>query len=428
MALQESWSEETLKTLNGPVSPEFRKQAFDSFSALGLPSTKQEDWKYTNVSELAKRKFKTPSSKEFKSDEVNSFIFDEYKGARLVFLNGRFDESLSSFAELPKGVVVSSISEALKGDSKDIVQERLGKLASTKEEAFVALNTAFLTDGTFIKISKNVKLDEPVQILQITTKDEEDINANLRVLVVAEEGAEANIIERFVGLSSKAYFTSSVAEFSIAPNANVKHVRLQEEGEKAYHYSSIHLYQERDSHFETHTFSLGGKLVRNEIRPVLDGENIMSVLNGLSILSDEQHVDNFTIIDHAKPHSESSELYKGIYADKSNGVFSGQIIVREDAQKTNAFQANNSLLLSNDAKVETRPQLKIWADDVRCSHGATIGQLDDDALFYLRARGIPKDEARNMLIKAFASDVIEGIETPAVESYIESKLAEKLGA
>lgn len=425
------------KSLNGGKHVPFhgvRREAFERLLELGFPTSKQEEWKYTSVSPLARTSFHLPTGEESKlpsKSEVESFCAQGSDAPCFVFVNGSFVESLSSLGELPYGVFACPLRELLQaketdGYKRDDLLSHLGLYAPYGDQAFVALNTAFLNDGLFLKIKRRAVVDEPLQLLFLTTAGQDKIVTNPRVMIIAEEQSQASIIETYAGLGESTYFTSAVTEIAVSREATVDHYKVQQEGSKAYHVSTIQSMQERDSRLSLHSFSLGGLMVRNEVRPTLAGEGCETILNGLSVLCENQHVDNHTVIDHCKPHCESNELYKGIYADSSHGVFSGTIIVQPHAQKTNAIQSNQSLLLSETACVDSRPQLKIWADDVKCTHGATVGQLDEDALYYLQTRGIGRDQAQEMLMQAFAGDIVEQVKIELLRKYLKGLLEQRL--
>ncbi len=418
---------------NAPLHA-LRKRAFNQFEKVGFPTTKNEDWKYTNISRITDHTFALPPL-EFDSAEAAKLLeaanLEAETASKLVFVNGRFSAELSEVNESPVGFRVRSISEALKSGDDDqdrlLIEECLGSVASYEHESFVALNTAFVSDGALIVVEDEAKIDKPFQLVFLTTSDADNALSNSRVLVSLGEKSKSSLVECFVGAEDTEYLANSVLEVHAMQSAEFEHTRLQLESSKAYHVSNVSAAQASSSKFTSSCFSLGGKLVRNNASSVLRGEEIVATFNGLSVLGSEQHVDNNTLLDHAMPNSESHELYKGIYGDKSRGVFCGTIIVRPDAQKTNAFQSNSGLLLSDDASFDTKPQLKIWADDVKCSHGATVGQLDENGLFYLRSRGIPETSARRILVRAYASDVVSQVTSESVrglvDRFIDSKLA-----
>ena len=422
-------------SLNGQkASPvhEMRKAAFEKFQAMGLPHAKLEEWRYTNISKIGSLPLQLDVNPVCEEDVQLPAIAEELDAYTMAFVDGGYAEKLSSVSSLDvQGIHVASLKDVLGNTSHVLYQDvlqNLSKIAPTSTEAFVALNTAFVNDGVVLKLEKGAKLDKMLYCPFITSVASKTSITHPRMLVIAEDGSEAQLVQHFVGQDEKQYLTSGVVELVCGKNTNLTHITLQEEGSEAVHVSAIDVYQEESSHVQTYSFSLGGALVRNEVRPVLDGENIMTEMLGLSVLDAKQHVDNTTVIDHAKPNCESFELYKGIYADESKGVFSGTIIVRPDAQKTNAIQSSQGLLISERASCNSRPQLKIWADDVKCTHGATVGQLDDDALFYLMARGISKRKAQSMLVRAFSHEVIDKLESEPLHDYVEMRLINKLEA
>lgn len=399
---------------------EISKAAFKNFAEAGLPTTRDEDWKYTSLAKLEKAGFAPASgSASIAKDQITEFILEDLFKTHLVFVDGVYQEGLSNIVS-EEGLVIKNISSI---SDRGEFEKYLAKTAGSNKP-LVSLNTAYINDGAFIVIEKDAELSSPVHLVFVNTQDKAAINS--RVLIVAEENSKSEIVETYVGLNNAEYLTSNVTEIFVKKNAESHHYRVLRESDKATHISNIEVEQEDSSRFLTHAFNFGGKLIRNDISAVVNGEEVFTGLYGLNVASDEQHIDNNTVLDHAEPNCESDEQYRGIYGGKSKGIFSGTIIVRQDAQKTNAIQSNQSVLLSDDAESNSRPQLKIWADDVRCTHGATVGQLDDDALFYLRSRGIPKNEARNILVHAFASDVVNQVEHQILREYLEGLLTEKL--
>ena len=403
---------------------QIRKEAINRFSQSGFPTTRDEEWKYTDIAPLTKTDFGFSDSSAAAGMAVDDYLIDGLPAYCLVFVNGIFQSGISSVIEAPDNFQILPLREYLKKNDGQPGNE-LARYMPSEWDVFTALNTAFLDNGVVIYVPKNIVVDKPVQIIHINQGRSNNLTTP-RNLVVAEQGAAIKIIETFEGQGDQAYFTNSVNEIVVKSNADVEHFKIQNENRAAYHISSTYVHQQRDSRYFSHNFAFGGRLVRNNINATLDGEGIRCVLNGMYIGSDQQHIDNHTQIDHAKPHCESDELYKGILDDKARGVFNGKIFVRKDAQKTNAIQNNNAILLSEDANIDTKPQLEIFADDVRCTHGATIGQLDEDAYFYLRSRGIDKQQARQLLIFAFASDVIDRIDITPIREKLSQQLAEKL--
>jgi len=415
-------------SLNGEASStlhSIRREAINKFSNLPFPTVKDEEWKYTNISPLLKYSFK-PSFNlpKLNRSEIIKFLFEGMESYLLVFINGNFSKELSDLSRLPNGVVAGSIAEAIAIDSP-IIKKHLGKYADYKNQIFTSLSTAFMKDGAFIYVPNGKVVESPIHILFLTTSSEEQILSQPRNLFVAGKNSQLKVIEHFNSLNGNIYFTNTVTEIVLEENAVVDHIKLQEESKKAFHISRMEIDQERNSNFTSHSISFGGSISRNEINSIFNDEGGECMLNGLFITNESQLYDTHTMIDHAKPHCNSHEHYKGILDDSSRGVFNGKVMVRKDAQKTNAFQENNNIILSKEALVNTKPQLEIFADDVKCSHGATIGQLDMDAMFYLKSRGIGEESARSILIHAFASDVIKSIKVKPIRNYVEEILTEK---
>lgn len=422
------------KSLNGekklPIHAQ-RKAALAALMQTGFPTPQLEEWRYTNVSEVVRQPLSLSQRvTELRPEQVRPYLVPGLNGSVMVFVDGVFSAALSTIQkegiQQESGVSIRQLASTIDGSNVGQAEKQLATQANFREHAFVALNTAFLKDGVVISIEKNRSVEQPIQLLFISTATQERMLTTPRVLVTAAEGSKACIVESYAGLGANSYLTSAVSEIFIAENASLEHYKIGREGEAGSHIGSLFVKQAANSNFRSHTFTFGGRLTRNEITMVLDGEGIDSSLIGLSVIRGDQHVDNHTVIDHAKPHCLSTERFKGIYGDRSKGVFNGTIIVRQDAQKTNAIQSNQSLLLSNEATIDTKPQLKIWANDVKCTHGATVGQLDDEALFYLRSRGVPKDEARRMLIQAFAGDIVNEVRREELREYLEQLLLQRL--
>lgn len=419
--------------LNGVATSPFhavRKQALSQFQEIGFPSQEQEEWKYTNTRVFRNSPFKqvsSPARLELTKEQVREQYAPYSDLTLLTFVDGFFSESLSD--EFPTGVKLGTIQAELHKQDSELVEllcTHFAKTADTNEHGFIALNTALVQDGALLTVEANQEIAKPICTIFLSSGSEENLASYPRLLLKLEKGAKAEVIEAYHALKDVAYVTNSVSEILLDQEARLEHSRLVFENSAALHVSKLALVQKSNSHFQSSVFNFGGSTIRNDISATLDGEYIESRLNGLNIGSKNQRVDNSTVIDHAKPNSESFELYKGIYADKSQGAFSGTIIVRPDAQKTNAEQSSKSLLLSDTAGANARPQLKIWADDVKCTHGATVGELDEEGLFYLRSRGIRQEEAKNLLIHAFASDVIKEVKSPELREYLENKLMQKL--
>ena len=371
---------------NNDVLSEMRHQAIESFDKLGFPTVKHEEWKYTNLKDVVTHALAFSGfngTGKSTPDDVAKFNIAGNEAHILVFENGIYNEKLSAGAIDDAGIKVMNLASAMELRE---VKQHLGNVASFEKESFVALNTAYIQDGIFIHVAKKATIEKPVHIIYINTSEDAGHVYTVRNLIVAEEGSKAVITESYHSLNTKCSgLTNSVTEVLVGKNANVELVKAQLESENTSHISFTQAIQERDSIFDTVTVTLGGKLVRNNLHIRLGDVNCTSHLFGLYLLDGEQLVDNHTLVDHAMPHCYSNELYKGVIDDKATGVFNGKIFVRQDAQKTNAYQSNKNILLSDEAQMNTKPQLEIFADDVKCTHGATTGQLDDDALFYLRA-------------------------------------------
>ena len=405
-----------------------RKAGIARFAELGFPTLKHEDWRFTNVSPIAKMPFKpvfdaTPAG--LARDTLAQFPFAKLPGAKLVFVNGHFIPGLSNTPALKDGAKVASLAAALVTDSA-LIEKHLGRYVRTEDNAFAALNNAFFADGGFVFVPAGSAIAEPVQLLFINTRADAGAAIHPRNLIVIESGAKATIIESYVSTASAPTFTNSVTEFSLGDNSIVEHCKFQDESAEAYHIAALHSRLGRTVNFSSHSIVTGAKLSRNNIRTTLDGEGIEAILNGVYLTSDDQLADHYMIVDHAKPHCASHEYFNGILSGKSRGVFHGRILVRPGAQKTDAKQTNKNLLLSDDASADTKPQLEIYADDVKCTHGATVGQLNDESIYYLRSRGIGLETARRMLIHAFAGEIIDRVKHDALREELDALLWDRL--
>lgn len=406
---------------------ELRQKGFDAFTRLGLPTKRLEDWRFTNVTPFADRPYELASlahadgeigtSNEISALVQQATLSQEFH--RLVFINGRYVDQWSQLHDLADGVVVENLGIAI-GDRPADVQAQLEREINFDDSTFAALNTAFIDDGAFIDIPDSVVLERPVHLVFLSIGNRSTVS-HPRNLIRVGKHSKAHVIESYLG-QGDAYFTNAITQVTLDESAELDHHKLQHEQVGALHIALAEIDQQTSSQFRSHYFSFGASIARNELNCRLDGERIETTLNGLYMPTGDQLMDCRTRIDHAKPNCNSYELYKGILDDKARGVFNGKIFVRQDAQKTDAKQSNQALLLSDDAVLNTKPQLEIYADDVRCTHGATIGELDEAALYYLRSRGIPADEARKILIFAFANDVVQGVELPAVRRHLESIL------
>jgi Fe-S cluster assembly protein SufD len=400
-----------------------RERAGERYQQLDFPTTRDEEWKYTNIAPILKVPYRQNAGPAgLATDLVTPFIFAESRRSQLVFINGRFSEELTDLSALPGGVIVSNLAQALAEHPK-LVSGYLAAHADYQDEIFTALNTAQIGDGAFVYIPKIV--ETPIYLLFFSQGDEPFVS-HPRVLIVTAEGAIASVIENYVSPGEDVYFTNAVTEVYAAQGSVITHYRLQEESERAFHVATTEVFQERESSYTSYAVSLGGELVRHNLNVVLSDEHSETTIDGLYVVSGKQHVDNHTSIDHRKPHCTSHQLYKGILDGKSRAVFNGKVFVREGALLTDAHQLNKNLLLSGDATVDTKPQLEIFADDVKCSHGAAVGQLEGEELFYLSTRGINPERARALLTYGFAEDVISKIKMKAVREQLDKAVLEKL--
>ena len=406
---------------------DLRRKGIERFVDAGFPTTRDEEWKFTSVAPIADRTF-VPAH-----DGRSRLTADQVEGwpgapgsCRLVLVNGAYAPELSG-GEVPAGVQLSSLASVL-ATNPTAVEPYLGRFAPPDRQAFAALNTAFLRDGAFVCIPPGTIIERPILLLFVSVSPETASVSHPRVLIVAGDRSQVRIVESYVGLPGEEYFTNAVTEVVVGSGAVVDHYKLQQESRRAHHVGSMYVHGTRDAVFSSHSIAFGGALVRNDVVAVLDGEGGDCTLNGLYLADDRRLVDNHTTIDHAKPHCGSHEIYKGILSGHARAVFNGKIIVRPDAQKTDAKQTNKALLLSDDAQINTKPQLEIFANDVKCTHGAAVGQLDEDAIFYLRARGLDLPQARAMLIHAFAGDVLNGIRIETLRRSLEARLLSELPA
>jgi Fe-S cluster assembly protein SufD len=403
---------------------DLRDQAASRFVELGFPTVRDEEWRFTNVAPIASSEFRIAPAASLDAAALDAAIYANAP-FRVVLVNGRYSPELSRAAGLPTGMRFGSLASAIT-DQADIVGRYLGQLASVDGRAFIALNTAFTQDGAYVYVPDGTVFEQPLQILYVSTDEGATAMSHPRTLVVAGDRTQLQIVETYVSAPGQRHFTNAVTEIVAGESAVIDHYKVHEESVEAFHIASMHLHCARSSNISTHAFTLGGRLVRNDIVAVLDGEGAECTLNGLYLADGERLVDTHTTIDHAKPHCPSHEVYKGILGGKARAVFNGKIIVRPDAQKTDAKQTNRALLLSDHATINTKPQLEIFADDVKCTHGAAIGQLDEDALFYLRARGLTFAEARDLLIHAFAGEILDRVKVEPLKQALEAELYAQL--
>jgi Fe-S cluster assembly protein SufD len=407
-----------------------RKAGMASFAELGFPTLQNEDWRFTNVAPIAQLLFSPAreavvNGAETKAIKESAFV--KLSGHRLVFVNGFFSAKLSSRKPVSGGVKIENLSAALANDSA-LIEKHLGRYAQTKGNAFAALNQAFFTDGAFIHVPAGVEVAGAIQLVHISSAKNSGEAIQPRNLIIAEANSKLTVVESYISTVNAAYFTNVVTEIVVGENAFVEHVKLQDEAVSAFHIATIAGEFGRTSSVNVHSFALGAKLSRTNIRTKLAGEGLECVLNGLYLTRGEQLADHHMIVEHAQPNCASHEYFNGILDDKSKGVFHGRILVQQIAQKTDAKQTNKNLLLSDDATADTKPQLEIYADDVKCTHGATIGQLNDESIFYLRSRGIGMDTARQMLIHAFAGEIINRVKCESAREELDKLVWGRLEA
>jgi Fe-S cluster assembly protein SufD len=402
-----------------PWLRELRREAFARFCEVGLPTTHDEDWRFTNVSAIAQTVFRIArngrarlSQKELEPHRVAG------AACQLVFVNGRFARALSLLNSLPDGVKVSSLAEEISSDP-GAIEPLLGRYLDIRRDAFCALNTAFVEDGAYVRIPRGTLVEEPICLLFVSTGDDAPSMSHPRNLIVAEEASQATFVEDYVSLDCGAVFSNTVTELVAGDHTVLSHYMIEREHKQAFNISTLRIQQGRSTNVVSHSVLLGGALVRNNVHTVLAGEGGECLINGLFIGNGHQHLDNYMLVEHASPRCGSRQFYNGILDGHAHGVFHGRIIVHKDAQKTDAKQTNRNLLLSDDAQIDTKPQLEIYADDVKCTHGATIGQIEGDALFYLRSRGIDEVSARKLLLFAFASECLDRMKPGPVRRHVE---------
>lgn len=401
-----------------------RTQALERFLDKGFPTLHDEEWRFTNVAPIASGSFALPSAASGSASDAASlkerFRIDGQESHDLVFVNGHWSRALSSVGELPPGVILTSLTTAL-AERPDEVQRILSEGAGD-DTPFFDLNEAFLSDGAYVYVPKGVVIERPIHLVFLSRVPETPMVVHPRNVIVAEAGSHVRLLETYAGVDDEVYWTNAVTQVSAADNAVIDHYKLQRESGSAFHVASLEYVQGRSASVSNHSLSLGARLSRHDIRSQLSGEGADVTLNGLYVVKGSQHVDHHTLIDHQVPHCTSRELYKGVLDDRSSGVFNGRVIVRKDAQKTDSRQSNKNLLLSKEALVNTNPQLEINADDVKCAHGATIGQLDAEALFYLRSRGIARQDAQKILTEGFMADVSNRIRLAPVRETLRGLL------
>ena len=405
--------------VNGPKwLGEMRGLARKRFADLGFPTTRDEDWRFTNVSPLKELEFSAAETDP--SAQLEGCLFGSLEGPRLVFVNGFYSAELSHVGELPNGVQVSSVAKAL-AQYESVFKNHF---THRDTDAFAALNTACFTDGAFVRVPDGVAMETPIRIYYLNTGGD-GATANIRSLIVVGENSQATVVESWSGRDT-AYFNNAITELIVGDNAQVEHVKFQDESTSAFHVAGLHVRMGRDSRASHHSIALGGRIARNNIRAHLDGQGLEAVLNGLYLPCGEQLIDHHMVVEHAQPHCVSHEYFNGILDDHARGVFHGRIHVHKGADQTDAKQTNKNLLLSDHAMVDTKPQLEIYADDVKCTHGATVGQMNPEHIFYMRARGLTEENARHMLMHAFAGEIIERIACEPVREELDRLVWDRL--
>jgi Fe-S cluster assembly protein SufD len=408
-----------------------RDGAMDHFEQVGLPSVDEEDWKYTNLAPIAKIDFDpvvTSDSVSLKAEDLEPFSYPEAEDSKVVLLNGIFHRELSELRGV-SDIVVLGLADAVEHEKySHTVREYLARGADYSSNGLIALNTAFLDSGAFILIPKNVKLESPLHVLCLSDPEGPEMATLPRILVVCEENSSATIIESYASTQERQYFTNAVVEVFLQDGARLEHYRVQRDSAKAFHAGTTAAHLGRASSYNTTSITLGGQLSRHDVNVIMDNEGAECRVDGLYIVSSGQHADTHSVIDHKQPHCTSHQLYKGILHGNSRAVFNGKIFVRHGAQKTDAIQTNKNLLLSAEARVDTKPQLEIFADDVKCAHGAAVGQIDEEELFYLETRGIHAELGRNLLTYGFAAEVIQKIAIDSIRSQLDEAVLNRLNA
>lgn len=406
-----------------------RKAAIERLAEMEFPTRRHEDWKYTSLNKVLQPAYQESTSNNLSATDIEAFKVNGIDAYTLVFVNGQFQKDWSNFSDLQEGLSILTLEEALQNEGwKAKVEEHFSNWATQATASFEALNTAFAKHAFFVHVAKNKAIDKPIHLMNISVGEDQDVIANLQCNFIVEQSSQLNVIETFhhQGENGSVQFSNSVNRFWVGANAHAAHYRIQQEDQANFLVNSTEAYQQQDSTFTNLTLDLGGRIVRNNLSVILQGQGTSTNMYGVYAAEGNQHMDNQTFIDHALPHCNSNEFYKGIIQDKGTGVFNGKVLVRQDAQKTNAFQQNSSLVLSKTATMDSKPQLEIFADDVRCSHGATIGQLDEDSVYYLRSRGLNDQQARSLLQVAFLKEVTENIELDAVRELADALIEAKL--
>jgi len=409
-----------------PWLRKLREDAFARFCETGFPTTHDEDWRFTNVSAIAGAQFAFASNNRAQLSKTHLKSWRvEGSGAQLVFVDGQLVRELSVFGNLPAGVKVSGLKDQIES-KPEAIEAHLGRYLNIQRDPFCALNTAFLEDGAYVHVARGTVLESPIHLLFVSTTSDSPTMSHPRNLLVFEHESQGTVIEEYVSLRGGTIFSNSATELFVGENATVSHYMIEREHRRALNVSTLRIQQERSANVASHSLLLGGGLVRNNVHPVLAGEGGECLINGLFVGEGRQHLDNYMYVEHAQPHCSSRQFYNGILDGHSHGVFHGRIVVHKDAQKTDAKQTNRNLLLSDDAQIDTKPQLEIYADDVKCTHGATIGQIEENALFYLQSRGLDELSARRLLLLAFASECLDRMKPGAARDHAERLIHSQL--
>lgn len=405
----------------------FRKAGFAEFEGIHFPTRRDEDWKYTSVGRILNETYRTVAAPQISAADIEPFRISNLDAIQLVFVNGKLDSGLSQMDNLPAGLTIQKVSEAIQEEAtRNWMEIQVGQKGGTKANPFLPMNRAFATDGIFIKTEKNAQIERPVHLIYMTTGEGSLVHPQM--FVHAQPGSFVAVIEGYqAGAETGAYFNNAATWVDVEANAEVSHYRLQNEGRAGFQINNAIVRQGRDSRYNNFAIDLGGRIVRNNLSTEHLGSNVETHYLCAFLGNGAQHIDNQTFIDHAVPHCESNELYKGVLAGKSRGVFNGKVLVRQDAQKTNAYQQNSCLVLSPNAVMDAKPELEIYADDVKCSHGAAIGQMDEKSVFYLRSRGIPEAQAKHLLQRAFVLEVLEQFKNETIREHAQRMVDAKLG-
>jgi Fe-S cluster assembly protein SufD len=401
-----------------------REDAFARFCQVGFPTTRDEDWRFTNVSAISRTQFSlsAKSDARLSASDLKQWRM-ESSAAQLIFVDGHFRSDLSQLGKHAGGITISTLKEEI-AKSEKLLESHLGRYLDVQRDPFCSLNTAFAEDGAFVHVARGTALEQPIHLLFISTKADSPRMVHPRNLLVFEKETQATVVEEYVSLGGGTVLCNSATELVAGENATIAHYMIESEDKDAFNISTLRMQLERSANVASHSLLLGGGLVRNNVHPVLAGEGAECLINGLFVGNGRQHLDNYMHVEHASPHCSSRQFYNGILDDHSHGVFHGRIVVHKDAQKTDAKQTNRNLLLSDSAQIDTKPQLEIYADDVKCTHGATIGQIEENALFYLRSRGIEEIAARRLLLMAFAGECLDRMKAGTAREHTE-KLIQK---